>query len=125
MRRLRVEGTTSGRASRVPGSVPPVPDSPAVTLRAPAEGDFDLLFGLAADLGTWEERTPSSPAPLTRAAFEARLARTAEEHDPGASVRFVVDVEGVAVGSVSLFEFDELARHAEVGIALVPEARGR
>jgi RimJ/RimL family protein N-acetyltransferase len=40
-------------------------------------------------------------------------------------VRFVVDVDGVAVGSVSLFGFDQLARHAEVGIALVAETRGK
>lgn len=83
-----------------------------------------MLFRLAADLTTWEERNPSSPVPLTRDAFEARLAHA----DPGSSdtsVRFVIDVDGDAVGSVSLFEFDELARHAEVGIAVVAEFRGK
>lgn len=95
-----------------------------MTLRAPADVDLDVLFRLAADLATWEERNASSPAPLTRAAFDARLARADEDESTG-NVRFVVDVDGVAVGSVSLFEFDQLARHAEVGIALVPEARGR
>lgn len=83
-----------------------------------------MLFQLAADLSTWEERTPSSPAPLTRDAFVARLAQS----DPGSSgksVDFVIDVDGDAVGRVSLFEFDELARHAEVGIAVVAEARGK
>lgn len=104
--------------------MPPVADSPSVTLRARTEGDLDVLFRLAADLTTWEERGPSSPAPLTRAAFEARLTRADDEESAG-SVRFVVEVDGVAVGSVSLFEFDELARHAELGIALVQEARGR
>ena len=100
-----------------------VSDAPAVTLRVRTEEDLDLLFRLAADLETWEERDPSSPASITRAAYAARLDRAAEED--GADVRFVIEADGVAVGSVSLFAFDELARHAEVGVALVPEARGR
>ena len=82
-----------------------------------------MLFQLAADLSTWEERNPSSPAPLHRGAHEARLAQ-ADADASGKNVRFVIDVDGVAVGSVSLFAFDDLARHAEVGIALVAEARG-
>lgn len=82
-----------------------------------------MLFRLAADLSTWEKRNPSSPTPLSRGAFEARLAQ-ADADASGKSVRFVIDVDGIAVGSVSLFAFDELARHAEVGIALVAEARG-
>ena len=40
-------------------------------------------------------------------------------------VTFVVDVEGTAVGAASLFEFDSFARHADAGISLVPNARGR
>jgi RimJ/RimL family protein N-acetyltransferase len=110
----------------VPGAtVPPVPDSPSVTLRAVAEEDAGVLFRLAADLDTWEERGPSSPTPLTRAVFDVRQARDAEDAGPAGSVRFVIDADGIAVGTVSLFGTDELARHAEVGIALLPEARGR
>jgi RimJ/RimL family protein N-acetyltransferase len=93
----------------------------AVTLRARTDDDLDVLFGIAADLDTWEERNPQAPGPLTRERFDARLAA-----DPGAdAVEFVVDVDGRAVGTVSLFGFDLYARHAEVGISLVPEARGR
>ncbi|MCU1472998.1 MAG: hypothetical protein JWQ92_1066 [Amnibacterium sp.] len=95
-----------------------------MTLRARAEADLDVLFRLAADLATWEERNESPPAPLTRVAFDARLALADEDQEPG-NVRFVVDVDGVAVGTISLFESNALARHAEVGIALVPEARGQ
>lgn len=95
-----------------------------MTLRARTETDADMLFRLAADLDTWEERGPSSPRPLTRAAFDARLARDAETEDASENVRFVIDADGVAVGGVNLFGADALARHAEVGIGLVPEARG-
>lgn len=98
--------------------------SPSVTLRARTEADLDVLFELAADLDTWEERNPSVPAPLTREAFDARLAQ-ADADSSSKNVRFVIDVDGAAVGSVSLFEFDDLARHAEVGIAVAAEARGK
>jgi RimJ/RimL family protein N-acetyltransferase len=98
-----------------------MPDLPTVSLRARTDADLDLLFGIAADLDTWEERNPSAPGPLTREQYDARLARAADED----SVSFVVDVEGTAVGSASLFGFDSFARHAEAGIALVPDARGR
>jgi RimJ/RimL family protein N-acetyltransferase len=98
--------------------------SGSVTLRARTQADEDVLFQLAADLGTWEERGASSPAPLTRAAFEARLAR-ADADSSGRSMQFVIDVDGHAVGTVSLFQFDELARHAEVGIAVLAEHRGK
>lgn len=63
------------------------------------------------------------PAPMTRAAFDARNARNVEgdEH----KVAFVIDVDGVAVGSAILFDIDSYARHAEAGISLVSEARGQ
>ena len=94
-----------------------------VTLRPRTEADLDVLYAIASDLGTWDERTPSMPSPLTRAAYEARLGQLDSGSDKGVS--FVVEAAGEAVGSVSLFSFDDLARHAEVGIALLPEARGR
>ncbi|WP_375389908.1 hypothetical protein, partial [uncultured Amnibacterium sp.] len=65
---------------------------PTVTLRAVADGDRDVLFRLAADLDTWEERSPSAPAPLTREAHDARLARAADDPDAARDVRFVIDV---------------------------------
>ena len=98
--------------------------SRAITLRSPSADDLDVLFQIANDMTTWEERTDSTPAPLNRDTLKARLTR-ADAQESGKSVRFVIDVDGAAVGSVSLFDFDELARHAEVGIALVPEARGK
>ncbi|MDQ0612879.1 RimJ/RimL family protein N-acetyltransferase [Microbacterium sp. W4I4] len=95
----------------------------AVSLRCVTASDLDMLYAIAAELDTWEERSASMPAPLTRSAFDARLmpSETASDKD----VRFVIDLDGRAVGSVSLFDFDDLARHAEVGIALQPTARGK
>lgn len=52
-------------------------DPPSVLLRPRTDEDVSMLFRIAADLDTWEERNPSPPAPLTRAAYEA--AGVAEE----------------------------------------------
>jgi RimJ/RimL family protein N-acetyltransferase len=102
-----------------------MPDLPTVSLRARTDDDLDVLFSIAADLDTWEERNPSAPAPLTRGRFDARLARAAESDALEDTVTFVVDVDGIAVGAASLFAFDLFAGHAEAGISLVPDARGR
>lgn len=100
-----------------------MPTPPVVTLRARTDADLDALYSIAADLDTWEERSPGRPATPSREAWQARL--TAREADPGSDVSFVIDVDGAAVGNIGLFDMDDLARHAEVGIALIPTARGR
>ena len=50
---------------------------PDVSLRARTDDDLDVLYRLTADLDTWEERNPAEPAPMTRARFDALLARSA------------------------------------------------
>ncbi len=94
---------------------------PTVVLRPRTDADLELSFRIASDLDTWEERNPGPPAPPTRQQFEARLAQAAE----AGSIAFTIEVDGVAVGGASLFDVDPFARHAEVGIALVAQARGR
>jgi RimJ/RimL family protein N-acetyltransferase len=91
-----------------------------VTLRPQADEDFELLYRIAADLDSWEERGPSAPAPLTRTAYRQRF----DAADP-AAVSFMVCVDERAVGRINLFDEDPLARTAEVGMALAPEARSK
>ncbi|HEY5457077.1 MAG TPA: GNAT family protein [Acidothermaceae bacterium] len=100
-------------------------ETPNVSLRPRTEADLDLLFEIAADLDTWEERNPQAPRPLTRDRFDARLARAIDSDAPGDAVSLVIDADGIAVGGASLFDFDFLARHAEAGVSLVQHARGR
>ncbi|MEO7753176.1 MAG: GNAT family protein [Terracoccus sp.] len=102
-----------------------MPHTPSVTLRPRTDDDLDLLYAIAADLDTWEERNPQAPRPLTREQFDARRARTADDDGPEAAVSLVIDVDGTAVGGASLFDFDLLARHAEAGITVERSARGR
>lgn len=101
-----------------------MPTAPIVSLRPRTDDDLELLFAIAGDLDTWEERGPQAPRPLTRDRFDARLARTAADDGPEAAVSFVIDVDGSAVGSATLFDVDLLARHAEAGINLERSARG-
>lgn len=119
-----------GRSSDVlrcggPGTVLAMPGMPTVSLRTRTAADLDVLFGIAADLDTWEERNPWAPAPLTRERFDARLSRAAAADEPMDTVAFVVDVDGLAVGSAALFDIDSFAQHAEAGISLAVAARGR
>ncbi|HWU33105.1 MAG TPA: GNAT family protein [Marmoricola sp.] len=100
-----------------------MPETPIVTLRARTRDDLDLIFELARDLDTWDERTEQPPRPLTRDEFDAQQVRAAERSDD--HVSFMVEADGVAVGIANLFEFDSLARHAEAGISLARDARGR
>jgi len=92
---------------------------PVVALRAQTAEDEAAMYRMAADLDTFEERSPQPPAPLTLEAFREREARAT------AAVTFVITVDGTPVGRCNLFGEDTLARHAEVGIGLLPEARGR
>jgi RimJ/RimL family protein N-acetyltransferase len=92
-----------------------------VALRAERTDDEDVLFRIWSDLDTWEERSPKSPAPLTLEAFRMRRANG----DLAGDADFVITADGAAVGRCTLFHEDRLSRHAEVGIALLPEARGK
>ena len=91
-----------------------------IELRALTDDDEAVLYRVAADIDTWEERSPRSPAPLTLAAYREREAKFVLAGD----TRFVVAVDGQAIGTVALFNEDPLARHAEVGIALLADSRG-
>jgi RimJ/RimL family protein N-acetyltransferase len=102
-----------------------VPNLPTVSLRTRTDDDLDVLFTIATELETWEERNSRAPAPLTRQRFDAQIALAAGSDAAEDTVAFVIDVDGAAVGSASLSGFDSFARHAEAGISLVPDARGR
>ena len=92
-----------------------------VLLRERREDDLDMLYRLFAELGTFEERNSRPPEPLTRAAFDKRPNLEGD----GESVKLVVEADGEAVGDIALFHVDRFARHAEAGISLLPEARGK
>jgi RimJ/RimL family protein N-acetyltransferase len=92
-----------------------------VTLRAITPEDLDVLYALAADLQTWEQRSPWPPGPLNRTEWEERLIARLKEPN---TVEFGIEADHALVGTCSLMQVDLLARNAEVGIALIDGARG-
>jgi RimJ/RimL family protein N-acetyltransferase len=94
-----------------------------VTLRAAREDDLDQLYELAAELETWEERSPAAPRPLSRPEYAERFTKSLTE--PGEGASFVIEADGEVLGRCDIFDFDPLARNAEVGIALRAAARGQ
>jgi hypothetical protein len=74
-----------------------MPETPNVSLRPRTDDDLDVLFEIAADLDTWEERGPQAPYPLTRDQYDSRRARAAANESPEDKVSFVVDLDGRAV----------------------------
>ena len=102
-----------------------MPEKPVVSLRPRTDEDLDLLYEIVADLDTWEERKPEAPRPMTRERFDATMLGAAGGDGPESALSFVIDVDGVAAGSATLFGFDLLSRHAEAGINLARSARGR
>ena len=67
---------------------------------------------------------PAPPCSLTWASFDDRLSASDLESSEG-GVRFAIDVNGIAIGSVSPFDFDNLACHAEIGIVTAQQVRDR
>src|SRR6476659_1927077 len=100
-----------------------MPSTTGVILRAPAADDLDVLYALASELDTWEERGPQPPRAITREEFAARFDKVLTE--PSQEALFVIEADGAAVGRCALFDIDHLARTAEVGIAIHAPARGR
>jgi RimJ/RimL family protein N-acetyltransferase len=93
-----------------------------VQLRPLSGADLPVLYELASELATWELRSPSPPRPMTYESFEP-IARQ-RMADP-TSTEFGIVVGGLLVGRCGWFHEDPFARNAEVGIGLLPSARGQ
>jgi len=98
-----------------------------VTLREVRSDDLPTLFEIHANLDNWEERSPQPAAPLTREKFDADTARRREGGSVGFSLtaEFAIIVDDRLIGSCVLMSEDSLARHAEVGISLLPSETGK
>jgi RimJ/RimL family protein N-acetyltransferase len=94
-----------------------------VTLRAQQEDDADTIYEIAAELATWELRSPAAPRPLPRPKFLAAFTKSLSSDED--DVWFAIEADAALIGRCGLFQFDHLARTAEVAIALHSSARGR
>lgn len=94
-------------------------EAPLCRLRALEPQDVDLLYVWENDVEVW--RVSGTIAPLS---YE-RLQRFVEEqnYDLNASrqVRFIVDVEGRAVGTVDIFDFEPQHQRFGLGVLIYAE----
>ena len=77
-------------------------------------------------------RAKLEPVTWARTSADPLVPETLDEHRPryaeptkGGMAQFAVDVDDVLVGRALLFHVDNLARNAEVGLALLPEQQGK
>jgi len=92
-----------------------------VVLRPFRPEDVEPLWRAKLDPVTWAR---TSAAPLVPETLEEHRLRYAEPNKDGAA-QFAVDVDDELVGRALLFNVDNLARNAEVGLALLPEHQNR
>jgi RimJ/RimL family protein N-acetyltransferase len=92
-----------------------------VVLRPLRPSDVEPLWRTRLDPVTWAQTTE---APLVPETLEEAQARYAGPSAAG-TAQFAVEVDGVLAGRAGLFGVDELARHGEVGLTLLPEHRGQ
>lgn len=97
----------------------------AVCLRAPELEDLDLLFGLENDVALWT--VSSNVMPYSRFQLEKYIRESAHDLYLDRQVRFIVaDVTtATAMGCIDMTDVDLYNGRAEVGIALLPEFRGK
>lgn len=92
-----------------------------VTLRPLRPEDVEPLWRAKLDPLKWARTSAEPLRPVTLEEHKARYAEPSKD----SSAQFAVDVDGALVGRALLFHVDDLARNAEVGLALLPEHQGK
>ena len=94
-----------------------------ILLRAIESADLEMLYHWENDPAVW--RVSGTMAPISR----DRLARFISEqvYDLYATrqMRLIIDVEGVAIGSVDIFDFEPLHRRFGIGILIYADEHRR
>lgn len=94
-----------------------------ILLRAIEPADLEMLYHWENDPAVW--RVSGTMAPISR----DRLARFISEqvYDLYATrqMRLIIDVEGVAIGSVDIFDFEPLHRRFGIGILIYADEHRR
>lgn len=92
-----------------------------VVLRPFRPADHEAIWRAKLDPMTWAR---TSAAPLVPLPLQTHLESATSGLKP-TDAMFAVDLDDVLVGQGLIFHVDDLARTAELGISLLPEARGR
>lgn len=97
-------------------------DSDICRLRAVEPADVEVMYLWENDIDVW--RVSGTTSPLSREQLLNFIEQQQYDIYATRQMRLIIDVEGVAVGAIDLFDFDP--RHARLGIGILiyaPEQR--
>jgi len=92
-----------------------------ITLRTLEKNDLDFLFGLENDKSLWKVSSTTEPFSLAQLANYIQHAK--EDIAIAGQFRFVIDLEGIAIGLIDLYEFNFEKQNAGVGIVILEKYR--
>ena len=94
-----------------------------IRLRALEPADLKFLYTIENDPDIWSLGTPA--APYSCYFLKQYIAMQSGEAFTNETLRLVIEVGQRPVGLVDLFNYDEIGRSAEVGIAILKSERGK
>lgn len=98
-------------------------DPAGIVLRAPEPSDLDVLFRMENDEALWT--VSCNAAPYSRRQLLTYIEESVHDLFAEHQVRFVIETGGSVTGCIDLTDVDAVQSRAQVGIALLPEYRGR
>ncbi len=96
-----------------------------VLLRAIERADVEALARMGLDPVTFRLMDDTPYVPTTVADALKRFDAGSSYRPDDEKVPFAIDVDGVAVGDISLWGINTYNRRAHLGLGLLPEARGK
>ena len=94
-----------------------------VTLRALEPEDIDFLYRLENEETLWG--VSDTQVPYAKHLLLNYIRNAHQDIYEAKQYRYVISLEGIALGCVDLYDFNPLHRRVAVGIALLPEYRGK
>lgn len=91
-------------------------EQPILRLRAMEPSDVELLYAWENDRSVW--RVSGTMAPLSRERIAQFIAEQSYDLYATRQMRLIIEVEGVAVGSADIFEFDPYNLRFGIGILI-------
>lgn len=94
-----------------------------IRLRPLENEDLDFLFVLENDQSIWS--VSGTTAKFSKETLRNYIRNAKQDIVVSGQFRFVIDLEGIAIGCIDLFKYNWEKSEAEVGIALLKEYRGK
>lgn len=85
--------------------------------------DLELLYEIENSPEMWD--VTSSNVPYSRYVLKDYIANQQNDIYADKQIRFVIRVEGAAIGLIDLFNFEPRHQRAELGLAILKEHRGK